>query len=99
VGLTASGWYGRFIELGSLRRLPSELQVAELEEQGIRIIAMDRDAPVPGRADRVRTQNWVRPRLLGGQPVLPVAQQVPGVWETLGRRRGRQNGGHSLGDG
>jgi len=99
VGLTASGWYGRFIELGSLRRLPSELQVAELEEQGIRIMAMDRDAPVPRPADRVRTQNWVRPRLLGGQPVLPVAQQAPGVWETLGRRRGRQNGGHSLGDG
>jgi len=99
VGLTASGWYGRFIEFGRLRRLPSELRVDELEEQGIRIMAMDRDAPVPKPADRVRTQNWVRPRLLGGQPVLPVAQQVPGVWETLGRRRGRQNGGHSLGDG
>jgi len=98
VGLTASGWYGRFIELGSLRRLPSELRVDELEDQGIRIMAMDRDAPVPKPADRVRTQNWVRPRLLGGQPVLPVVQQVPGVWETMGGRRGRKNGGHSVGD-
>lgn len=97
VGLTASGWYGRFIELEHLRRLPSELGVGELEEQGIRIMAMDRDAPVPKPADRVRTQNWLRPRLLGGQPVLPVVQQAPGVWETLGGRRGRQNGGHSAG--
>jgi hypothetical protein len=98
VGLTASGWYGRFIEFGHLRRLPSELRVDELEEQGIRIMAMDRDAPVPKPADRVRTQNWLRPRLLGGQPVLPVVQQAPGVWETMGGRRGRKNGSHSAGD-
>jgi hypothetical protein len=98
VGLTASGWYGRFIEFGHLRSLPSELRVDELEEQGIRIMAMDRDAPVPKPADRVRTQNWLRPRLLGGQPVLPVVQQAPGVWETLGGRRGRPDGGHSADD-
>jgi hypothetical protein len=95
VGLTAAGWYGRFIEFGNLRRLPSELRVDELEAQGIRIMALDRDAPVPKPADRVRTQNWVRPRLLGGQPVLPVAPQAAGVWETVGARRGRKNGGHS----
>ena len=95
VGLTAAGWYGRFIEFGHLRRLPSELRVEELEEQGIRIMAMDRDAPVPKPGDRVLTQNWVRPRLLGGEPVLPVAQQAPGVWETMGGRRGRKNGGHT----
>jgi len=95
VGLTAAGWYGRFIEFGHLRRLPSELRVEELEEQGIRIMAMDRDAPVPKPADRVLTQSWVRPRLLGGQPVLPVVQQTPGVWETMGSRRGRKSGGHA----
>jgi hypothetical protein len=95
VGLTASGWYGRFIEFGHLRRLPPELRVDKLEEQGIRIMAMNRDAAVPKPADCVRTQNWVRPRLLGGQPVLPVVQQAPGVWETMGGRRGRKNGGHS----
>jgi hypothetical protein len=95
VGLTAAGWYGRFIEFGHLRRLPSELRVDELEAQGIRVMAMDRDAPVPKPGDRLRTQNWVRPRLLGGQPVLPVVQQAPGVWETMGGRRGRKNSGHS----
>jgi hypothetical protein len=94
VGLTAAGWYGRFIEFGLLRRLPSELRVDELEEHGIRVMGMDRDAFVPKPGDRVLTQNWVRPRLLGGQPVLPVALQAPGIWVTMGGRRGRKNGGH-----
>jgi hypothetical protein len=94
VGLTAAGWYGRFIELGHLRQLPAELRVDELEAHGIRTMAMSRDALVPKPADRVLTQNWVRPRLLGGQPVLPVVQQAPGVWATMGGRRGRKNGGH-----
>jgi hypothetical protein len=69
--------------------------VDELEEHGIRIMAMDRDALVPKPGDRVLTQNWVRPRLLVGQPVLPVVQQTPGVWETMGSRRGRKSGGHA----
>lgn len=94
VGLTAAGWYGRFIEFGHLRRLPSELRVDELEKHGTRIMAMDRDAPVPKPGDRVLTQNWVRPRLLGGQAVLTVVQKTPGVWETMGNRRGRNNDGH-----
>lgn len=95
VGLTAAGWYGRFIEFGGLRRLPFELRVDELEEHGIRIMAMDRDARIPRPGDCVRTQNWVRPRLLGGQAVLPVVQQGEGVWETMGSRRGRKSGRHA----
>ena len=94
VGLTAAGWYGRFIEFGLLRQLPSELRVDELEAYGIRTMAMERDAPVPKPGDRVLTQNWVRPRLMAGQPVLTVVQQAPGIWETMGGRRGRKNGGH-----
>jgi len=95
VGLTAAGWYGRFIEFGLLRQLPSELRVDELETHGIRVMSMDRDAVVPKPGERVMTKGWVRPRLLGGQPVLPVVQLTPGVWETMGGRRGRKDGGHS----
>ena len=96
VGLTAAGWYGRFIEFGDLRGLPSEMRVAELEAHGIRMISMDRDACIPKPDDWVITKNWVRPRLMGGQPVLPVIQRDTGIWETTGGRRGRNNGGHSV---
>lgn len=95
VGLTAAGWYGRFIEFGLLRRLPSELLVDELVAHGIRVMSMDRDAFVPSPADRVLTQNWARPRLMAGQPVLTVVRQAPSIWETMGGRRGRKGGGHS----
>ena len=98
VGLTAAGWYGRFIEFGLLRKLPSELLVDELVAQGIRVMSMDRDAFVPRPGDRVLTQNWVRPRLLAGQPVLPVTLRAPGIWETMGGRRGRKNGSHATPD-
>jgi hypothetical protein len=98
VGLTAAGWYGRFIEFGLLRRLPSELRVDELEAHGIRVLSMDRDAFVPSPGDRVLTQNWVRPRLMAGQPVLTVVRQAPGIWQTMGSRRGRKEGGHSAAD-
>jgi hypothetical protein len=94
--MTIAGWYGRFIEFGRLRRLPSEMRVAEMETHGIRVMSMDRDASVPRPGDRVRTRDWVRPRLLGGQAVLPVVRQSPGVWETMGGRRGRKEGGHPV---
>jgi hypothetical protein len=96
VGLTAAGWYGRFIEFGPSRRLPSEMRVGELEAHGIRVMSMDRDAVVPRPGDRLLTRDWVRPRLLGGQPVLPIVQQASGVWEIMGGRRGRKNGRHSV---
>jgi hypothetical protein len=93
VGLTAAGWYGRFIEFGDLRRLPGELTVAEIESVGMRLVSMDRDAFVPRPDDRVLTQCWVRPRLMAGQPVLTVARKEPGLWETMGGRRGRKAAG------
>ncbi len=95
VGLTAAGWYGRFIEFGRLRRLPAEVSVDELVAQGIRVISTDRDAFVPKPEDRVVTKSWVRPRLIAGHPVLMVVQHAPGIWDILGGRRGRKNEGHS----
>jgi hypothetical protein len=94
VGLTASGWCGRFIEYGLLRGLPPELRVGDLEAQGVRIVSMDRDAFVPRPGDLVLTKNWVRPRLMAGQAVLAVLRQAPGIWEVMGGRRGRKDGGH-----
>ncbi len=90
VGLTAAGWYGRFIEFGCLRRIPGEVAVGDLVAQGIRVISTDRDAFVPQPEERVATKGWVRPRLVAGQPVLMVNRRTPGAWDVLGGRRGRK---------
>lgn len=72
VGLTAWGWSGRFIEMGGLRSLPDNLTVAALQDHGLWVTSIDRDAPNPGPEDMVHTNGWCRPRLMGGQPVLLV---------------------------
>jgi hypothetical protein len=91
VGLTAHGWSGRFIEFGCLRRLPDTLSVSELERLGITVVSLDRNALVPAPEDSVLTKGWLRPRLWGNRPVLPVAVKGEGVWESLGGKR-KQNG-------
>jgi hypothetical protein len=91
VGLTAAGWYGRFIEFGRLRELPDFMTVNQLEALGIRVISMDRDASIPKPDEVVITHNWVRPRLLGQKPVLPVASIGKGIWENIGKKRQRKN--------
>ena len=48
VGLTASGWSGRFIEYGRLRDFPSTMTVSELERSHMKVVSVDpRDAAVP----------------------------------------------------
>jgi len=93
VGLTAAGWCGRFIEFGRLRELPDRMTVNQLEALGILVISLDQDASVPNPAEVVITNGWVRPRMLGHKPVLPVlpaASSEKGVWENIGRRRHRK---------
>jgi tRNA(Ile2) C34 agmatinyltransferase TiaS len=87
VGLTAAGWYGRFIEWKGLRTLPQEMRVAELEALGIRTVSLDRDACIPAPGDEVNTRGWVRPRLLGGEPVLWVQPTDNGRWDNVDRRK------------
>ena len=90
VGLTAYGWSGRFIEFGGLRDFPSVLTVGMLREKGIGVISLDRDARVPGRDDMVETHGWLRPRLLGGKPVLMVTEIGPRLWESTGKKRSKE---------
>lgn len=87
VGLTASGWSGRFIELGNLRHCPERISVSELRNSGIEIASMDRDARVPAPKDIVITNQWLRPRLLGHRPVLFVCPKGEGQWENVDRKR------------
>jgi len=87
VGLTAYGWSGRLIGYKGLRDFPGTVTVKDLATAGIQVISIDRDARVPAPDDVIDTSGWLRPRLLGGRPVLPVAEKGPHHWESLGRKR------------
>jgi hypothetical protein len=87
VGLTATGWCGRFIELGRLRKIPDIISVKDLDTLGVKVVSLDRDASVPKPEEMVITKNWVRPRLLGREPVLMVVEKGKGTWENIGEKR------------
>lgn len=87
VGLTASGWSGRFIEYSGLRDVPDPVSVAALIQKGIRVVSLDRDACQPSSEDEVHTKGWLRPRLWGHEAVLPVKPEGPRRWESLGEKR------------
>jgi hypothetical protein len=86
-GLTASGWYGRFIEFGALRAFPEVVRVGDLEQAGILVVSMDRDARIPAPDEMVVNKGWLRPRLWGGRAVVGVNPNGNGLWESLGERR------------
>jgi hypothetical protein len=87
VGLTASGWCGRFIEFGALRAFPEIVRVGDLERAEILVVSLDRDARVPAPDEMVVTKRWLRPRLWGGRAVVGVVPNGDGLWESLGERR------------
>jgi tRNA(Ile2) C34 agmatinyltransferase TiaS len=87
VGLTASGWNGRFIEYSGLREFPEQVAVSALLQKNIRVISLDRDACCPRPEDIVNTKGWLRPRLWGNAAVLPVKPAGNGLWENLGEKR------------
>ena len=89
VGLTVSGWSGRFIEFAGLRRFPDTVAVSELEKNGILVVSLDRDAMVPAPEDVIYTKGWLRPRLWGQKPILPVLCRGKNFWESVGEKRNK----------
>jgi len=87
VGLTASGWSGRFIEFSDLRQFPDPVSISALQRRGIRVVSLDRDALCPGPGDRVNTKGWLRPRLWGHEAVLPILPAGSGLWDSMGEKR------------
>lgn len=87
VGLTASGWSGRFIEYSGLRDFSEQVAVSTLLQKNIRVISLDRDACCPRPEDMVNTKGWLRPRLWGNEAVLPVKPAGNSLWESLGEKR------------
>ena len=88
VGLTAWGWSGRFVEYGArrLRDFAPEVPVAEIEAAGILVVPVDRNVVSPKPSDLVDTANWLRPRLWGGMPTVPVMRTDDGRWHAIGKR-------------
>ena len=92
VGLTASGWHGRFVEYGNLRKLPETCTVEELNDAGIRVLSIDRDSRIPCPGHLVRSGGWLRPHLAGHAPTLLVRPLGDGTWGPLaGKRRLGEN--------
>jgi len=87
VGLTVSGWSGRFIEFGRLREFPAMVTVKELESFGVHVVSLDRNTMVPDHDDTINTKGWLRPRLWGSRPVLPVLPAGEKFWESMGEKR------------
>lgn len=87
VGLTLSGWSGRYIELDGLRDWPERATVSEVRERGVDLVSIDRDTRFPAPEDVVLTNRWLRPRLMGHRPVLLVQPKGPSVWENIYRKR------------
>ncbi|SHO49882.1 hypothetical protein [Desulfopila aestuarii] len=87
VGLTLSGWSGRFIEFKGLRNFDTMVRVADLEVRGIRVLSVDRNALVTGPDDMVDTRNWLRPRLWAGSAVLPVESCGLGQWRSISGKK------------
>jgi hypothetical protein len=85
VGLTAWGWSGRFVEFGALRDLPEVVTVGELELAGMLVTPVDRNVVAPRADEPVATYGWLRPRLWGGRPVVPVMRDGDAGWVAIGK--------------
>ena len=75
VGLRAEGEDGRFLDLGRIRDLTGAVRVQELLDAGVASVR-GRDGATPDPGDLVETLDWVRPRLLGGRPVLLIERSA-----------------------
>ncbi len=92
VGLTYLGQCGRFVEIGGKKRLrdfPRRVSVKKLNENGISVLSVDRNAKMPLREDIVDNKGWLRPRLWGAKAILPVVQVADNRWETLDSKKRR----------
>lgn len=88
VGLRAGGGDGRFIDLPGLRSLPDRVAPSDLKELGIRLDYRGGRDTRPN--DAYDTLGWVRPRLIGHRPVLPVQwDEERDAWIPVDRKRSR----------
>lgn len=88
VGLRAGGQNGRVIDMPGLRELPDRVSAGDLEQLGIGL-AYEGSRPVSAD-DAYATLGWVRPRIVAGQPLLPVKwSEQHDAWIPVDRKRSR----------
>lgn len=91
VGLTSLGWTGRLIDYHvPLRDFSRHVRVADIQAAGIHVLAIDRNVGVPAPEDMVDTHDWLRPRLWGGAPAVPVLWAGDGLWNAVATRPGEE---------
>ncbi|HUS92095.1 MAG TPA: hypothetical protein VM695_09610 [Phycisphaerae bacterium] len=87
VGLRAEGNEGRVIALPGLREMPRRVRGEDFARLGIRLRHQGRQ---PNADDAYDTLDWVRPRLVAGQAVLPVEwSEEHDAWVPVDRKRSR----------
>jgi len=88
IGLRADGNEGRFIQIPGLRALSGRVAADDLVRLGIHLDHRSGRQPTPD--DAYETLGWIRPRLSGGQPVLPVEwNEVRHAWFPVDTKRSR----------
>ena len=86
---------GRFLELaGGMRELGARIPAGTLRERGITLISISRNGEVVPSDAWITAEDWVRPRLIGGKPVLFLQPAEEG-WICFDRKK---PDGHSHGD-
>ncbi len=86
VGLTAEGNAGRFLEWsGGLRNFDECTPAEHLRRRGIGLLSVSRNGEVVPPNAVIETGDWVRPRLIGGRPVLLVEVYERG-WRCFDRK-------------
>ena len=89
-GLRASGEDGRFVQLRGIKEVTGLITVGRLLEVTDIQSVKDEAGIVLGTAEVIRSLDWVRPSLRGGEPVLRV-RQASGpdggrIWEPVERK-------------
>ena len=89
VGLRAEGASGRFIDLPGLRELLARVTLEAVARLGIRVQPAEAGR-TPRPTDACETLGWVRPRLVGGEPELPVQWSMQyNAWVPLDRKHAK----------
>jgi hypothetical protein len=89
VGRRAEGNEGRFIDLPGLRDLAERIRTEDLTRLGI-VLEYPAQGPCPRTEDAYDTLGWVRPRLVGGRPVLPLEwSEAIHAWTPVDRKHAR----------